>query len=321
MSLDTLSDVLQAVRLTGAVFYWVEASAPWIAVAPPAREVAGTGMLRSEHVMEFHIVLDGPCWAGPSDGPMVQVQPGDVIVFPQGDPHIFASAPELRAPPTVVPLDGPVTLPIVVRLGQDGALTSRFVCGFVGCDARPFNPLLAALPRMLRVPSNGTSLADLVRIAVAETEARRAGGELLRARLAEMMFVEAVRIYLDRLPQGASGWLGGLRDPHVGRALALLHQRPAHPWTLDELARAAGLSRTPLHERFSELVGQPPIQYLTCWRMQVAASRLTRSTDKIAAIALEVGYESEAAFNRAFKRLVGVPPAAWRRERNNKATA
>ncbi|MBM3522326.1 MAG: AraC family transcriptional regulator [Alphaproteobacteria bacterium] len=314
MSADVLSDVLQAVRLRGAVFYWVEATAPWIATAPRAEVVAATVMPGADHVMEFHVVAEGECWAGLADGQPEQVAPGDVIIFPQGDAHVFRSARD-----TPIPDSGPNpsgnSLPFVVKLGGRGTPNARFVCGFLGCDARPFNPLLQALPRMLRVPSKDGPLADLVRLAVKETAEPRPGGEALRARLAEMMFVEAVRRHLASLPASQGGWLGGLRDPHVGRVLSLLHARPSHPWTLDELARESGLSRTPLHERFSALVGQPPMQYLAQWRIQLAASQLAGGNEKVAAIALGVGYESEAAFNRAFKRLVGMPPAAWRRSR------
>jgi AraC-like DNA-binding protein len=190
------------------------------------------------------------------------------------------------------------------------------VCGFLGCDARPFNPLLAALPRMLRVASGEGPLRELVRIAVAESGEPRPGGEALLARLSEMMFVEAVRRHLEGLPEEATGWLAGLRDACVGRALAALHARPAHAWTLEELSREAGLSRSALHERFTRLVGQPPMQYLARWRIQLASGLLARGTGKVAAVALDVGYESEAAFSRAFKRLVGAPPATWRRQRD-----
>jgi AraC-like DNA-binding protein len=319
MSGDVLSDVLQAVRQRGAVFYAVEATPPWVAAAPPAREFRSPHLRGCEHVMEFHVVSAGECWVGLADGPPERVGSGDVIVFPQGDAHVFRSAPDLAVLAAAhVPDDG-APLPFVVRVGASGAPSARFVCGFLGCDAQPFNPLLAALPRMLRVSSQHGPLADLVRLAVNETATPRPGGEALRARLAEMMFVEAVRAHIATLPEGTTGWLGGLRDEHVGRALGLLHTRAAHPWSLDELARAAGLSRTTLHERFAALVGQPPMQYLARWRMQLAASHLAHGSDKIAAIALEVGYESEAAFNRAFKRLVGVPPATWRRERAARA--
>ncbi|MGE0225905.1 MAG: AraC family transcriptional regulator [Acetobacteraceae bacterium] len=314
MSEDILSDVLDAVRLTGAVFYWIEATHPWIAVAPPGSEIAALTFPGADHVMEFHVMADGACWAGLLDEAAERAVAGDVVVFPHGDSHVLRSALDLALPPPVRPQAG--AIPATLRFGGGGAPDARFACGFLACDARPFNPLLDALPRMLRVPSRqGGPLGDLVRLAVAETESPRSGSRALRARLAEMMFVEAVRGYLAALPEGAGGWFAGLRDPHVGRALGLLHARAAHTWSLDELAREVGVSRTLLHERFTMLIGHPPMQYLARWRMQLAASLLARGTDKIVSIALEVGYESEASFNRAFKRLVGVPPATWRRDR------
>ncbi|MBX9702392.1 MAG: AraC family transcriptional regulator, partial [Acetobacteraceae bacterium] len=315
MSLDVLSDVLQAVRLRGAVFYWVDATPPWVATAPAAQEIAAMVMPGCEHVMMFHVLSEGECWARLPGGMPERVRGGEVVLFPQGDEHSMASAPNLPEPAPDLPEHGPGGPPFTLHHGGAGEPTARFVCGFFGCDARPFNPLLEALPRLLRVPSAGGPLADLIRLAVSETATPRPGGEALRAHLAEMMFVEAVRGHIADLPEGSAGWLGGLRDPHVGRALAALHGRPAEPWTLETLAREAGLSRTPLHERFAALVGQPPMHYLARWRMQLAAGRLAQGGDKVASVALEVGYESEAAFNRAFKRMVGVPPATWRRER------
>ncbi|WP_426954584.1 AraC family transcriptional regulator [Muricoccus radiodurans] len=317
MDRDILSDVLQAVRLKGALFYLVEAAPPWVVTAPSAQEVAAAVMPGCDHVMEFHAFFEGECWGGPLDHPQERIRAGEIILFPRGDPHVFRSAPDIPPPPPTMSRQGSV--PIRLRLGGSGAPAARFVCGFLGCDARPFNPLIEALPRMLRIPAQEGPLDALMRLAVAETTSPRAGGEALRARLAEMMFVEAVRTHLAALPDGTGGWLGGLRDPQVGRVLGLLHGQPAHPWALDDLAREAGLSRTVLHERFAALVGHPPMQYLARWRMQLAASRLAQGSDKVVSIAMEVGYESEAAFNRAFKRLLGMPPAAWRRERGARA--
>ncbi|HYZ32227.1 MAG TPA: AraC family transcriptional regulator [Crenalkalicoccus sp.] len=315
MSADPLSDVLQAVRLRGAVFYWVEAAPPWAAVSPPAREIAAKVMPGADHVMEFHLLVEGACWAGLLGAAPERAEAGDVVVFPQGDAHCFRSALDLPPPPPGFPPGERPSLPIVMRHGTGTVAAARFVCGYLGCDARPFNPLLAALPRMLRVPSGEGPLRELMRLAVAETATPRPGGEALRARLAEMMFVEAVRLHLARVPREAVGWLAALREPQVAGALALLHGWPAQRWTLEVLAREVGLSRTLLHERFTRFVGLPPMQYLARWRVQLAATRMAQGGDKVAAIALEVGYESEAAFNRAFKRLVGVPPAAWRRSR------
>jgi AraC-like DNA-binding protein len=189
------------------------------------------------------------------------------------------------------------------------------VCGFLGCDATPFNPVLAMLPEVVHVPlpqAGADRLTALVELAVGEARDRRAGGRSVLLRIGELMFVEVVRRYLSSVRAEERGWLAGLRDPVVGRALALLHETPARSWTLDDLAREAGASRSVLTERFTHLVGRPPMHYLAAWRIQLASRRLSDGAAKISTVAGEVGYESEAAFSRAFKRLTGVAPAAWR---------
>ena len=350
MSADTLSELLRAVRLRGALFYYVEGIAPWVAEAPPARDITAAILPGAEHMIEYHVVTKGDCYGGLAGLAPIALHAGDIIMFPQGDAHVMSSAPGMRASkvdkafffsprPEQLPYvlmhqgesitmapRGPSGLPTAsdgplrttARLDGGGAERSTVVCGFLGCDARPFNPLLSALPRVLHMPgvvNESTWISQFIRMAVDESNAKRPGGEAVLERLSEMMFVDVVRRYLDRLPDEQTGWLAGLRDRFVGRALGLLHERPAHRWTIDALGDAVGLSRSALHERFADLVGQPPMQYLAQWRMQVASRLLLESTQNVASIALETGYESEAAFSRAFKRLVGVPPAAWRRER------
>jgi AraC-like DNA-binding protein len=191
------------------------------------------------------------------------------------------------------------------------------VCGYLGCDARPFNPLLSTLPKVLHVKASNTPKAvwlnHFTNYAVMESKDKKAGGEAVLAQLSELLFVEVVRIYLDTLPAEQTGWLAGLRDPYVGQVLGLMHDRPAHPWGLEELAHEVGLSRSVLAERFTHLVGQPAMQYLIRWRMQIASGLLARGSAKMAQVAAESGYESEAAFSRAFKRFVGVSPAEWRK--------
>lgn len=184
---------------------------------------------------------------------------------------------------------------------------------------RPFNPLVAALPRVLHLPASRTGgwVARVIEQAVAESSNRRPGGDAVLERLSEMMFVDAARRYLDGLPEDATGWLAGLRDRFVGKALALMHERPDHAWSVDELAREVGLSRSALHERFVQYLGHPPMQYLASWRIQVGSRLLRESNRNVATIALDVGYDSEAAFSRAFKRMVGMPPAAWRKAQGN----
>jgi AraC-like DNA-binding protein len=207
-------------------------------------------------------------------------------------------------------------LPPTIIEGGGGPGGVHVVCGFLGCDATPFNPILYTLPRLLHLRGAGAAGGDrlkaLVDFALAEAGDGRPGGDCVLLRISELMFVEVVRRHVAGLGPGQTGWLAGLRDPQVGRALRFLHQDPARAWTVEGLARAAGLSRSALAERFAHFFGQPPIQYLTRWRMQVAARLLADGEAKVQAVALEVGYDSEAAFSRAFKKELGVPPAAWR---------
>jgi AraC-like DNA-binding protein len=309
---DALSEVLRAVRLRGAVFYDVRATAPWIAAAPPAKVLAPQVMPGAEHVIEYHAITAGHCWGQVEGGAPVRLEAGDIVVFPQGDAHVMASEPNPSKGHRLAQVGRPVggQLPVLIAEGGGGA-PAQLVCGFLGCDARPFNPLLASLPRMI-VLRAVESLAPFVKLAVAESAQRRAGGEAVLARLSELMFVEMVRHHLATLPAEQTGWLAGLRDGFVGRSLALLHDRPTHDWTLDELGSEVGLSRSAFTERFTRLVGTPPMQYLAQWRMQLASGLLAGGSAGIAEVAHAVGYGSEAAFSRAFKKLVGSSPAAWR---------
>jgi AraC-like DNA-binding protein len=360
--MEALSDVLRAVRLSGAVFFDIHAAEPWVAETPRGRSVVHAMFPGSEHMISYHVLLEGSCWAIVEGEAPVQLSAGDVIVFPHGDTHVLTSTPGLRKKPNLSmyrrPSEGQLPFSISMgpmasaleesaagasrsgaRLPSSGADTSatgasdavasgagpgasarsaapqaRFVCGFLGCDARPFNPLLTALPRVMHVSddANGT-LAAYMRFALAESKAPRIGGESVLGRLSELMFLHVVRRYLEGLPAEKTDWLAGLRDQPVGRALAALHRSPAKAWTLQSLAREAGISRSVLAERFMQFVGHPPIEYLTSWRMQLAANQLRSSTESVAEIASRVGYESEAAFSRAFKKAVGTPPSEWRR--------
>jgi len=317
---DPLADVLAAVRLTGAVFFKVECAPPWAAENLPRDVIAREVMPGAEHVIEFHAVTRGRCLGGILGEPPAPLQAGDVICFPQGDPHVLSSAPGMRAGPAPSSFDAlrGQPMPFHVKYGR-GETEVELVCGFIGCDVRPFNPLLSALPRVLRAsdrdgPRRGW-LSSFVEVAEAESRSPGPGAAGVLSRLSELMFVELVRRHLEALAPARTGWLAGLADAHVGRALSALHARPAERWTLDRLAREAGLARSSLAERFAALLGQPPMAYLTRWRMQLAAGLLARSHEVVGSIAAQVGYESEAAFNRAFKKATGVPPAAWRRRR------
>src|SRR5215471_12780657 len=278
--------------------------------------------------MEYHVVTRGSCWAAIVGEAPVRLERGDLVLFPHGDAHVVSSAPGMRAPADAAAYArrGDDQLPVALRLGAvdarpefepDDSSETTVVCGFLGCDLRPFNPLIATLPRLLHLKAaeNAGWIVEFMRLAVAESKSKRPGGEAMLERMSEMMFVDAVRRYVDTLPENSRGWLAGLRDRFVGRALALMHDAPATQWTVDELGRRVGLSRSALHERFAEMIGQPPMQYLANWRMQVAAALLRDTRATVASVALEVGYDSEAAFARAFKRMVGTPPAAWRRQK------
>lgn len=317
MTTDVLSDVLRAVRLSGAVYFDFELSSPWVLEAPPSRDIASTVMPGSQHVIEYHLVARGACWAHAVGQPPARMDEGDVILFPQGDAHVLASAPGLRcAPDLSVFTRTTAPLPRVCELGGGGPDRARIVCAFLGCDDRPFNPLLASLPPVIHLSAGESArsagwLGALLNIAVLESGSARAGGENVLSRMSELMFVEAIRRYVESLPPADTGWLAGLRDPMVGRALAALHGAPAEPWTVDRLAHEAGVSRSVLAERFTEMLGHPPMHYLAMWRMQLA-SRLLADGGQVAEVADAVGYESEAAFSRAFKKLVGAAPGTWR---------
>jgi AraC-like DNA-binding protein len=320
--IDALSDVLRTVRLTGALFFRVEARAPWGLELPDGATLAPSVLPRAQHVISYHVVTDGACWGTVRGETPVRLEAGDVLVLPRGDAYAMSMTPAIPAGP-----DRPAVLafmrqmaagqlPFTISEGGRGPARLHLVCGFLGCDLRPFNPLLATLPRLLHVRRaagpGGDPLGQLIDFTVAEARERRVGGECVRLRLSELIFVEVVRRYLASLPAGETGWLAALRDPVVGTALARLHGEPARAWTLETLARDVGRSRSVLADRFTHLVGHAPMQYLTGWRMQVAARLLAEDAMKVSAVAREVGYDSEAAFSRAFKRIAGVPPGAWR---------
>jgi AraC-like DNA-binding protein len=315
--MDALSDVLLAVRLSGALFFDIDASAPWVAETPAGPSIVEAMFPGSEHLISYHVITSGTCWASVPGEPPMQLSAGDVIVLPHGDTHVLGSAPELRRSPDMslyrYPSDG--QLPVSISMGDRQGEAAHFVCGFLGCDARPYNPLLSALPRVIRVSNIAGALPTYMQHAIAESKNQRMGGASVLSRLSELMFVDVVRRYLETLPPERADWLAGLRDPFVGRAIAALHRDPAREWTIESLAREAALSRSALAERFTHFVGKPPMQYLTNWRMQLAANHLLTSLESVASIANRVGYDSEAAFSRAFKKAVGVPPSQWRRQR------
>ena len=321
--MDALSEVLGAVRLTGAVFLEMELHAEWSYLTAPARSIADVLMPDADHVIPYHLVTEGTCYARLVDGDPVELGAGDLILFPAGDRHVLATASEagLRRKPfdiTGESLHGLLRRGSVAKLNEgDAGKTTRIVCGFLACDKRLAEPILQSLPRLFKVSArnDGTAawIRSAIRYSVAQTASSRPGSAIVLARLSEVLFAEAIRHYMDELPAGKSGWLAALRDRFVGRTLSLLHEQPAHSWTVEQLAEKVGLSRSALNQRFTAMIGAPPMQYLTRWRTSLAAAQLRDNDLPIIRIATDVGYQSEAAFNRAFKREFGLPPAAWRK--------
>lgn len=332
MSRDTLSDLLRAVRLRGAFFFYIMGSDPWVVECSNSRDLIPEIMPGVDHMMEFHGIARGSCWAAIVGEEPIRLHEGDVVVFPHGDAHVMSSTPGMRARIYDAGLQfapRPAQLPYclsvsgenaaIARLDGGGTEKTTVVCGFLGCDAKPFNPLIAAMPRVIRMPGIAAEadswIANFLRSVVAESSGKRPGGEAVLERMSEMLFVEVLRRHIDTLPPGQTGWLAAMRDESVGRALALMHDRPKESWTIERLSDEAAVSRSTLHERFVQLIGQTPMQYLAQWRMQLAAARLRETDAKVMEVALDVGYENEAAFSRAFKRAVGESPGAWRRSR------
>jgi len=320
--MDALSDVLKSVRLEGAIYLNAEFTAPWcvrgeLGFASVRERLAG-----ADHVAFFHFLTEGACKVRLAEGgEVLDAVAGDLILLPREGRHLLGTdlhlAP-MEGKAEITPDPGSDAELFQMRHGGGGAAT-RFVCGYLALSRSVFRPLFEALPRLLCIRiGDGPAAAllrEMLRAGVRESADARPGANSMLAKLAEFMFVEAMRRHMATLPPEGKGWLAGVRDPHVGRALALLHAEPEKPWTVDALARAAALSRSALAERFTALMNESPMQYLTRWRLALAARTLRSGSDSVARVAGSSGYESEAAFNRAFKREFGVPPAAWRRGR------
>lgn len=322
MGNDVMSDVLRTVRLSGAIFYEVRAGTPWVTESPPGNWLVSRLLPRAQHMIAYHVVTRGRCWTSLArdDAQPLELEAGSIVLYPHGDAHVMSSAPGMRAQPNHAGYRLPrsdETLPFYMDARDGGPEAVRVLCGFLGCDVQPFNPLIQALPRMFHVADGAAtgrdSLGPFIQAAVAESSAGRIGATSVLSRLSELLFIEAVRRYMESLPGEEPGWLGALVDPCAGRVLTLLHDDPGRAWTLDMLAREAGYSRTVLVERFRNRVGTAPMAYLLKWRMQIAASLLAEGSQATARVASAVGYGSEEAFSRAFKRCTGNSPAEWRK--------
>jgi AraC-like DNA-binding protein len=323
--MDALSEALNAVRMTGAIFFHAECAAPWGFAVPSVSQVQHVLSPGTERLVNYNLVTEGQAVARFDDGTEVRLKPGDLSVLPHGDAHTVSNG----SPRSFIDSSSRLAEILqggggVIRFGEDGEIT-RFVCGFFGCERSADRLFLAGLPRVIKIniredPASAW-LETSIRHLVSEGESERPGRSVLLSRMAESLFIEALRRYMEQLPRDQIGWLAGARDPVVGGILALLHRTPAGDWTLDALADAVGASRSVIAKRFDQFIGESPMAYLARWRLELAARQLRGTGKPVIQIAADVGYESEAAFNRAFKRTFGLPPAQYRRRQANGTSA
>jgi len=314
--MDAFSEILSGVKLNGAIFFTAEFSAPWGFSAPSADRMIETIAPGAPHLVLYHLLVEGGAVIEMLDGSIVPLEPGDLVIFPHGDAHHIYYGGAARPFPNYgigAKIKSRDLSPL--RAGGGGRI-SRFVCGYMTCDPNLSRPILSGLPPVfkvnIRTDRSGHWLESSILHLVEEAASGRIGSEAMLAKLSEALFVDTLRRYVASLPEQQLGWLTAARDPIVGKSLGLLHSRVAHPWTIADLADEVGISRSALVERFTRYLSEPPMTYLTRWRLQLAARSLERTSRGVAEIAGEIGYESEAAFNRAFKREFGRPPGRYR---------
>ncbi len=316
--MDALLEISRAMRFTGGIFLDADFTAPWCIAARVGPEDCLPFTPEPRHIVAYHYVTEGQCLVKVGAQPPVTVERGDLIVLPRNDHHLLGSNVNRR----------PADAESLIQPGTDGGLAkivhggggerTRILCGFLGNDL-PVNAFIALLPGMLKLnvldcPS-GDWIESTFRFAATELAKGPAMSPAFLARLSELLFMEAVRRFFTAQAPSANAWAAGMRDPLIARALGLLHGRIARRWTTDDLARELAVSRSAFADRFTRVIGVPPMRYLARQRFEQALVLLQESAEPIARIAYAVGYESEAAFNRAFRRQYGVPPANWRRER------
>jgi AraC-like DNA-binding protein len=315
--MDVLSEVLKVVKLDSAFFFNAEFSAPWSYLSPESCKLAPFINQPDAHVIVYHFLIDGRAQARLGDT-RVTLGPGDIVILPHGNAHFLESAPMSDFVKGEDHLQQVFAQGLKLSRIGGGGEVARFVCGFMSCEPRLSQVFLAGLPPIFKVnirsDESGKWLENSIRYTIGDYSVSGEGADAVLAKLCETLFAETLRRYILQLPEHETGWLAGARDPEVGKALALMHREPATPWTIADLAHKVGLSRSVLAERFRQFLGEPPVSYLTSWRLQMAARMLASTSYSVAQIASEVGYESEQAFNRAFKRKFGNPPARFRAE-------
>ena len=318
--MDALSEVLKVIKLRGALFFNAELSAPWCLNEPSSTQIAPSLKIGAGHIVLYHFVLDGHAFARTADGLQENLSTGDVVVVPHGDVHVLGNGWPEKPVDAIKAFAGNLKDGLkLVRFGGGGEIT-KLVCGYMLMDPQLGEVLLSGLPKMIKVrvadEPSGQWLKNSIQFSVGDNGTSDAGGDLVIAKLSEVLFVETLRRYINGLPAEDTGWLAGARDTVIGKSLALMHMDPAYNWTVPELARRVGMSRTRFAERFQHFIGNSPMAYLTQWRLKLSAEMLESGNDNIAWIAASVGYGSEATFNRAFKREYNVPPAQYRRRSN-----
>jgi AraC-like DNA-binding protein len=314
--MDILSDVLRVIRLSGVIHLRAELTAPWGIESASSINIADMLQSYTKRIIPFHIVTEGKCWAKTNPNLEQALEVGDIVIFPQGNAHSLADQVDREPVPFGHLLPASPWNPLPVLKYGGGGSPTQVICGFLQCDELMFNPLLKNLPVLMHIKAFAEPatplLATGVRYIIQETSCIQPGSLCLLTRLVELMFIEILRTYMQNPPENQMGWLAALNDPMIGQVLNWLHAEPTYPWSVPELAQRLGLSRSALANRFTQLVGQPPMQYLIQWRLQLASFYLQNTDQGLTKIATLVGYESEAAFNRAFKRYVGQPPGVWR---------
>lgn len=326
--MDVLADVMRAISLKGALYFEVHASHPWISMNPSMEQIGASMMPDADYVIPFHIVLLGSIFTKLDNGlhSPIPIETGDVFMLPTGEKHIITSDPEnwegtpadIEFYKNAAKSSRPYTM---MNVGEDGE-KANLICGYLACDNSPFNPLLDILPEMVVLKGyleEDNLMRELVNTAVVESKNNAGGKYTMVAKLSELMFLRALRHCMDTLDsKNVQNWLTALKDKHVGKVLDLIHSDPTKKWTLDSLSSAAGMSSSALSERFVRFVGEPPISYLTRWRIELAC-RLLKQGKKIEDVAHEVGYSSESAFQNSFKKIMGKPAGQWRKTSLNDA--